>query len=208
MGSLTHVFSHLVEQAGYPGLFLAMLLGNIGIPVGTELIVPAAGAAVGSGHLSSIGPIPGVWAVAGIATAGEIAGAGILYAIGYYGGRPVVARWGKYIALNPHKLDLAHAFYERHGRKTVFLCRFIPVIRGIASLPAGISRMQKRYFFPYTAAGSALFCLGLAFAGNMLGMHINEIVPYVHKASLAILLLVVAVAVALVAWNLKKKQTA
>lgn len=208
MEHLTHFFFRLVEQAGYPGLFLVMVLGNIAIPVGTELIVLAAGAAAGSGHLPSIGLFPALWAVAGIATAGEIAGAGILYAIGYYGGRPIVAHWGKYIALNPHKLDIAHAFYERHGRKTVFLSRFIPVIRGIASLPAGISRMQKRYFFPYTAAGSALFCLGLAFMGNMLGKHINEIVPFVHKASLAIILLLVAVVVALVVANLKKKQSA
>lgn len=209
MEHLTHFFLQLVEHAGYPGLFLVMLLGNIGIPVGTELMVPAAGAFAGAGKVFvGAGALPGVWLVAAVATAGEIAGAAVLYWIGFYGGRPFVERWGKYIALNPHKLDLAHAFYERHGRKTVFLCRFIPVIRGIASLPAGISRMQKRYFFPYTAAGSALFCLGLAFMGNMLGKHINEIVPFVHKASLAIILLLVAVVVALVVANLKKKQSA
>jgi membrane protein DedA with SNARE-associated domain len=207
MEHLTQFFFRLVEQAGYPGLFLVMVLGNIGIPVGTELIVPAAGAAAGTGHLPSIGPFHALWAVAGIATAGEIAGAGILYAIGYYGGRPFVARWGKFIALNPHKLDIAHDFYERHGRKTVFLCRFIPVIRGIASLPAGISRMQKRYFFPYTAAGSGLFCLGLAFVGSTLGKHINAIAPFAHKASLAIIILVAVVVVAIVARSLKKKQS-
>jgi membrane protein DedA with SNARE-associated domain len=208
MEHLTQFFFSLVERAGYPGLFLVMLLGNIGIPVGTELIVPAAGAAAGLGRLPSLGPVPGVWAVAGIATAGEVAGSAVLYAIGFYGGRPFVDRWGKYIALNLHKLDLAHAFYERHGRKTVFLCRFIPVIRGIASLPAGISRMQKRYFLPYTSIGSALFCCGLTFAGSMLGKHFNAIAPYAHKASAAILVLLFAAVVAFVITNLKKKQSA
>ncbi len=68
-----------------------------------------------------------------------------------------------------HKLDVAHGFYERYGNETVFICRFIPFIRGIASLPAGISQMQKRYFFTYTALGSAIFCFGLALLGQPLG---------------------------------------
>jgi membrane protein DedA with SNARE-associated domain len=69
----------------------------------------------------------------------------------------------------------------------VFLCRFIPVIRGVSSLPAGISRMQKRYFFAYTAAGSAIFCFGLVFLGNAFGRHIDELAPFLHRISRLIL---------------------
>ena len=207
MEHLTH-FSYIwSSRRGIPGLFLVMLLGNVGIPVGTELMVPAAGAFAGAGKVfTSVGALPGVWAVAAVATAGEIVGAGVLYWIGFYGGRPFVERWGKYIALSPHKLDLAHAFYERHGRKTVFLSRFIPVIRGIASLPAGISRMPKRYFFPYTAGGSAIFCLGLALLGNAFGRHLDQITPYVHKASLVGIVLLAAAVIGFVLVNMKKKQ--
>jgi membrane protein DedA with SNARE-associated domain len=186
MEHLTTFFTHLVEHAGYPGLFLVMLLGNIGIPVGTELVVPMAGALAAKGLFSS------VWITGVVATAGEVVGAGLLYTIGFFGGRPFVERWGKYVGMNMHKLDIAHGFYERHGRKTVFISRFIPVIRGIASLPAGISRMQKRYFFPYTAAGSAIFCFGLVFLGSAFGKHFYEIYPYMHKFSIGLVTLVVA----------------
>lgn len=199
MEHLPHFFLDLVDHAGYLGLFVVMLLGNIGIPVGTELIVPTAGALVGMGHLSSI------WLAGGVATLGEVVGAGILYAVGFYGGRPFVERWGKYIGVTSHKLDIASAFYDRHGRKTVFISRFIPVIRGIASLPAGISRMRKRYFFPYTTAGSAIFCFGLAFLGNAFSRHFDDLAPYMHKLSLAIVALCF-IALASVIVRLKERK--
>jgi membrane protein DedA with SNARE-associated domain len=200
MEHLTQFFVQLVKHAGYPGLFTVMLLGNIGIPVGTELVVPTAGVLAAKGHFSS------VWIVGLVATLGEVAGAGILYAVGYFGGRPFVDRWGKYVGVSLHKLDIAHAFYERHGRKTVFISRFIPVIRGIASLPAGISRMQKRYFFPYTAVGSGIFCFGLALLGSALGQHGDTIGPYIHKVSLVVVVLVVLAAIGF--FVMKKKQRA
>ena len=154
MEHLVDLATHFIDRAGYGALFVLMTLGNIGIPVGTEVVMPIAGAFVAKGHLSS------VWLVGLVGTLGEVVGAGILYTIGFFGGRPFVARWGKYVGLSMKKLDVAHGFYERYGKKTVFICRFIPIIRGIASLPAGISQMQKRYFFTYTAAGYAI--LGLA----------------------------------------------
>jgi membrane protein DedA with SNARE-associated domain len=157
-----------------------MALGNIGVPVGTELVVPAAGALTATGHLSNI------WLTGLVATLGEIVGAMILYTVGFVGGRPFVMRYGKYLKLGESKYDKLHAFYEKHGAKMVFLSRFIPVIRGVASLPAGVSRMQKRYFLACTAAGSAIFCFGLAFLGNAFGHHLDAVMPYVHKFSLVI----------------------
>ena len=73
-------------------------------------------------------------------------GASILYAIGYYGGMPFVHRYGRYIRFREHELARVHTFFERYGRLTVFWCRFAPFVRGVVSLPAGISRMPKRYF--------------------------------------------------------------
>jgi membrane protein DedA with SNARE-associated domain len=177
-----------------------MILGNIGIPVGTELVVPMAGALSGPGQ-----PLPNVLLSGAVATLGEVVGAGIFYAVGYAGGRPFIERYGKFIGLNLHKLEIAHAFYERHGRKTVFLCRFVPLIRGVSSLPAGISRMQKRYFFVYTAAGSAIWCFGLVLLGSMLGRHIGEIAPYLHKLSLLVVA-VVLLALGYVAFRMSRKR--
>jgi membrane protein DedA with SNARE-associated domain len=189
----------LVDSFGYPGLFVVMVLGNLGLPVGTEVVVPAAGALAATGHLSSW------WLAALVATAGELVGGAILYAIGYYGGRPFVARWGKYVKLDEEKLDRFHAFYDRYGNVVVLICRFVPFVRGVAALPAGISRMQKRYFFLYTLIGSSIFCFGLAWLGNAFGRHIDEITPQIHRYSTAAIIVVAVAVVAFVAYRLLRK---
>lgn len=193
MGPFAAFFLHLVEHAGYGGLFFVMIVGNMGVPVGAELVVPAAGALAATGHFSNL------WLVAGVATAGELVGNILLYAIGYAGGRPFVARYGRYFKLSEKKLDAFQTFYERHGNIVVLVCRFIPFVRGVSALPAGVSRMQKRYFVAYTAVGSAVFCFGLTWLGSLFGRHIDEITPSIHKFSLlaiGLVLLVVALAVA------------
>ncbi len=192
MEHFTQIFLNIIDQAGYPGLFLVMVIGNLGIPVGTELVVPAAGALAATGHLSN------VWLAALVATAGEIVGGSILYAIGYAGGRPFVARYGRMLKLSEKKLDAFHEFYERYGNVVVFVCRFVPFVRGVSALPAGVSRMQKRYFVAYTAAGSAVFCFGLAWLGSLFGRHIDEITPQIHKFSTGFIGLVALVVLAAV----------
>jgi len=172
----------LVHAYGYAGLFVVMVLGNVAIPVGTEIVLPVAGAAAGAGHLSS-------WVLVGaVATVGEIVGGLALYAIGYYAGEPVVQRFGR---RGEHELARVHKFYERYGDRTVFICRFVPIIRGIASLPAGISRMQKRYFLTYHTLGSAIFCFGLAYLGFAFGQHLDAIVPALHRSGLFVALIAV-----------------
>jgi membrane protein DedA with SNARE-associated domain len=172
-----------------------MTLGNIGVPVGTELVMPLAGAAAAMGHLSS-------WWLAGlVGTLGEVVGGGILYAVGYAGGRPIVVRYGKYVKLSEQKLDAFHGFYEKHGNIVVLACRFLPLVRGISALPAGVSRMPKRYFFAYTALGSAGFCFGLAYLGNLFGHRIGELTHILHKFSFALIVALVIAAVAFVAYR-------
>lgn len=202
MEHLTHFFLHIIDKLGYPGLFLVMTLGNMGVPVGTELVVPAAGALAATGHLSS------VWLAALVATLGEVAGGAVLYAVGYAGGEPFVARFGRYIKVDEKKLAMFHRFYERHGNVTVFVCRFLPFVRGVAALPAGVSRMPKRVFFAYTAAGSAVFCFGLAYVGSLFGRHFDEIAPTIHRFSSLVIIAVLAAIVALVVWQVLRSRRA
>ncbi|MGH7727311.1 MAG: DedA family protein [Vulcanimicrobiaceae bacterium] len=190
MGHLTAVVLGIVEHAGYPGLFAVMALGNMGMPVGTEVVVPAAGALVATGHLSSL------WLAGLVATFGELVGGTILFAVGYFGGRPFVARYGRFLRVDDAKLDRFHAFYERHGSVVVFVCRFIPFVRGVSALPAGVSRMGLAPFLAYTALGSAVFCFGLAWLGSLFGHHLDDIAPRIHGISLAVLLALVVAAVA------------
>lgn len=186
----------LVHDYGYAGVFVVMVLGNLAMPVGTEVVMPIAGAAAGSGHLSS-------WLLVGaVGTIGEVVGGLLLYTVGYYAGEPVVHRFGKRAV---HELERVHAYYERHGRKTVFLCRFIPFVRGIASLPPGISRMQKRYFIVYHTLGSAIFCFGLAFLGFSLGKHFTEMLPLIRRFSL-VLIAVAVVAIAALLWTRRRNS--
>ncbi len=207
MEHLTQTLHDLVVHFGYAGLFIVVVLGNLGMPAALEVMVPTAGGLAAQGHLAPVGPLAGWIVVAVVATLGELLGATILYVIGFYGGLPFVHRYGRYIRFSQHEYDRVHAFFERYGRPTVFWCRFIPFVRGVSSLPAGISRMQKRYFFTYTLLGSAIFCFGLSYLGNVAGNNLDTIVGSLHKAALAIVVaLVVLVAVAVVVLRARKKK--
>jgi len=200
LDQISHVFLNLIDKLGYAGVFVVMLLGNMGIPVGTELVMPAAGALAASRHVMT-------WQGVGLAgTLGEIVGGSILYAIGYAGGRPFVSRYGKYLKLDEKKLDAFHGFFERHGNVVVFVCRFLPFVRGISALPAGVSRMQKRYFAIYTALGSTIFCFGLAYLGSLVGGHFDAISPQIHKGSTVLVALVVVAVAIFVGLRLAKKN--
>lgn len=170
-----------MKSVGYPGLFFVMVVGNCGVPIGSELVLPAAGALAAQGHLSS------PWLAGAVATLGEVAGGLVLYAVGYHGGHPFVLRYGRYLKLTEEKLRTWHEFYGRYGNGLVFVCRFIPLIRGVAALPAGVSQMRLRDFIGYTAAGSAVFCFGLVALGNALGRHWDQITPYVHLLTMIVL---------------------
>jgi membrane protein DedA with SNARE-associated domain len=196
MEHLTQTLHDLVVHFGYAGLFVVVVLGNLGMPAALEVMVPTAGGLAAQGHLAPVGPLAGWIVVAVVATFGELVGATILYTIGFYGGLPFVHRYGKYIRFSQHEYDRVHAFFKRYGRLTVFWCRFIPFVRGVSSLPAGISRMQKRYFFAYTLLGSAIFCFGLSYLGNVAGNNLDAIVGSLHKAALSIVVLLVVLAVA------------
>ena len=186
----------LVHTYGYAGLFIIMMLGNLAVPVGSEIALVAGGAAAGAGQLSS-------WLLVGLAaTLGEFVGGVLLYAIGYYGGAPIAHRFGRRAE---HELARAHGFYEKYGSGTVFICRFIPFVRGVSSLPAGISRMQKRFFITYHALGSAIYCFGLAYLGFAFGRHSDAILPAVQRSGRTLL---VAAAIAVVVFVAMRRRFA
>lgn len=199
MEQISRFFLDLIDHLGYVGVFVVMVLGNMGLPVGTEIVMPAAGALAATRGIMT-------WQGAAlVGTIGELVGGSILYAIGYAGGRPFVARYGKFLKLSEKKLDQFHEFYTRHGNIVVFLCRFLPFVRGVSALPAGVSQMPKRFFLAYTALGSAIFCFGLAYLGSILGRHFDEITPQIHKFSLTVVVALVAAVVAFVAFRMRAK---
>ncbi|HTX59994.1 MAG TPA: DedA family protein [Verrucomicrobiae bacterium] len=175
----------LVDHYGYVGVFIAMALGNIGAPIGTELIMPLTGGLVGTGHLSNL-------AVAiAVAVAAELTGQSAAYAIGRFGGVPIFERWGKYVHFGHEQLQRIHGFFERWGTFAIFVCRFLPVVRGVCGYAAGIAEMNLAHFYLWTFLGSLIFCSGLVVLGYQLGDHLNAILPLIRRGG--VLLLAVAI---------------
>ncbi|MBV8689983.1 MAG: DedA family protein [Candidatus Eremiobacteraeota bacterium] len=190
----------LVDHAGYAGLLLVMAIGNIGVPVGSEIILPAAGALVATGHLHSLA------ATIVIAVIGELLGGTVGYAIGRYGGRPFVHHYGHYVLFHEAEMARVEQFFARYGSFAIFLCRFIPVIRGIVAIPAGIARMPLLPFYLWTALGSLGFCAALIYIGHLLGKHVGVIIPAFHRFSLLIIVLIVLAVVLYIV--LRRRRTA
>ncbi|MBV9148781.1 MAG: DedA family protein [Candidatus Eremiobacteraeota bacterium] len=189
MQQLSAALLALVDHAGYFGLLLTMAIGNIGVPVGSEIILPAAGALVATGHLHSLA------ATIAVAVLGELLGGTVGYAIGRYGGRAFVHRYGHYVLFHEAEMVRVEAFFTRYGSFAIFLCRFIPVLRGIVAIPAGIARMALVPFYLWTALGSLGFCAALIYVGHTLGKNFGVIVPALHRFSLLIIILLVVVIV-------------
>ena len=199
MGQLQHLIISLVDHYGYAGLLIGMALGNIGAPIGSEIVLPAAGALTATGHL------PLLWMTVLVSVIGELLGGTVGYAIGRFGGRPLVDRYGKYVHLTHENLDRVHAFFARYGNFAIFICRFVPVIRGIVSIPAGIAEMNLPQFYMWYALGSLGFCGGLILLGNALGDHLDAIEPMLHKSGLAIA--AIAIVAIVVIWIIARRRT-
>lgn len=190
----------LIDHYGYAGLFVALVLGNFGVPIGSEIVMPAAGALTATGHLSSL------WLTISVAVAGELAGGTVGYAIGRYGGVPVIERYGKYIHFTHDRLMRVHEFFARWGTFAIFVCRFLPFIRGVAAIPAGIAEMNLGLFYLWTFLGSLIFCSFLILLGNTFGAHLDTIIPLLRKGGLVVLgVAVVAVAIAVVVVRLRAR---
>ena len=171
---LHHFITAFMTQAGYFGVMFLMAIESACIPLPSELIMPYAGFLV----------YQGVFKLFLVATFGAIGcnlGSVLAYEIGYHGGRPLVERYGRYIMLNAHDLELADRFFHRHGAWAIFIGRLLPVIRTFIALPAGIAKMPRVPFHLYTFLGSWPWCLGLAYVGLKLGEHWDTLGKYFHR---------------------------
>src|SRR5262250_2425160 len=162
LGVLFFFIKTLVASTGYAGIAILMAIESACIPLPSELIMPFAGYLVYEGTMKL------VW----VATAGAIGcnlGSLIAYEIGYFGGRPLVERYGRWILMGRREIDWADRFFQRWGEAAVFTGRLLPVIRTFIALPAGIARMPRLRFHIYTFVGSWPWCFALAWIGMKLG---------------------------------------
>lgn len=164
VATLSNFIIYVIEQLGYFGIFIGMALESACIPLPSEVIMPFSGYVAWRGELTLIG-------VTLAGTLGCLVGSLIAYAVGMYGGRPFLDRFGKYVLIRKREVDRAHEWFERHGEGTIFISRMLPIIRTFISLPAGIAQMDIRKFSVYTVLGSLPWCFALAYVGVLLGPH-------------------------------------
>src|SRR5512141_1298023 len=186
----------VIASLGYGGVVLLMAIESACVPLPSEIIMPFAGYLVYAGRFTLHGA-----ALAG--AVGCIVGSVPAYYLGQYGGRPLIERYGKYVLLSRHELDLADRLFARHGQWVVLAARLLPVIRTFIAFPAGVARMNLTKFVVYTFIGSYPWCYGLAWGGMKLGEQWDKaprLKAAFHRFALAIGLLLVA-AVAVFVWH-------
>ena len=147
----THTLDHLLQTYGYAAVALFVLIESLGVPFPGETMVITAALYAGVTHKLSQW---GIWAAA---AAGAIVGDNIGYGIGYWGGYPILLRYGPKIGLNQAKLKVGRLVFDRHGGTVVFFGRFVSVLRTYAAFLAGTNRMRYWRFFVFNASGGIVW---------------------------------------------------
>lgn len=190
--SITDWAVSLMEDLGGPGAGLAIALENLFPPIPSEVLLPLAGFTASRGEFGLVEAL--LWT-----TAGSVAGALLLYLLGALAGRDRVAGLLVRLPLVGAKdVHRAEAWFARHGDKAVLLGRFVPVVRSLVSLPAGVERMPVGRFVALTALGSGIWNSGFVLAGYGLGENWSRVEAYVGAYSRAVVVLAVLAGVAFV----------
>jgi membrane protein DedA with SNARE-associated domain len=180
-----HFVISVISHGGYAGIVLLMGIESACIPLPSEIIMPF------SGYLVHTGRFKLIW----VALAGALgcnAGSVVAYYVGVLGGRPLVERYGRFVLVTHHDLELADRWFARYGDWAVFFARLLPVVRTFIALPAGIARMNFLRFNVYTFLGSLPWCLALAYAGVKLGERWTILRQYFHRFDTVIIVLILA----------------
>src|SRR4026209_2021352 len=161
-GILSGFIVATISTLGYSGIVLLMAIESACIPLPSEIIMPFSGYLVSRGEMN-------LWGVGIAGAVGCVLGSLVAYYAGMYGGRPFIEKYGRFILLSRHDLDLADRWFAKYGEWIVFTARLLPAIRTFIAFPAGVARMNLTRFVIYTFAGSLPWCLGLAYVGQKLG---------------------------------------
>lgn len=188
---------HLLDHYAYLALFVVTFVSALGIPVGSEIAI-GYGGALASGQITGVDHHFSLALVIVVAVAGELVGSLAGYAIGYFGGRPLVDRYGRYLLLSHRDLDRAEAWFDGRGEWTALVGRLIPLLRSFVSVVAGLAEMSLGLFVVFTVIGSAMACSALAALGYSLGAtwhHVLKSVSYAGYAAAVVVVILIVLAV-------------
>jgi len=185
--SFAHWVQDVVRLFGYPGVLLLITLESTLVPIPSEVVMPFAGYMAWKGEFS----LPVILVINSVAA---LLGSGLCYLIGVKGGKPFLVKYGKFFLLRQHDIAKTEAFFARHGKKTILIGRFLPVIRHVISIPAGIARMPVRDFLLQTFLGSTVWGGTLIMLGYVVGANWEAFSKSLaHVDHLIALILVLAV---------------
>ena len=170
---------------GYWGAAFLMALESMIAPVPSELVMPFVGFLAAEGKFS----IPMAIVFTSI---GSLVGSLISYYLGLWGGRPLVLKAGRYLFLNHEHLEWTERWFAKNGSWTIFVSRFIPVVRHLISIPAGLGRMNVWSFFIFTLVGATIWNTFLLYCGYKLRQNWTLVQQYSHELDIVVGLLAVA----------------
>lgn len=200
MNTIVEWVLDLMERIGGPGIALGIFLENLFPPIPSEVILPLAGFTAAQGRYSMVEAI--LWA-----TLGSVTGALLLYGIGAALGLErlrVIAH--RMPLVDVADIDRTDAWFGRHGPKAVFFGRFVPGIRSLISIPAGIDRMPLVQFLGYTTAGSLIWNTLFIWIGHQLGDRYHLVEQYMDPISKVVYLLIILAAVGVLAWMVRRSM--
>ena len=198
---MIHWTRSIVEGLGYWGVGALMFVENFFPLIPSEVIMPLSGFATGVGDLSL-----GWVIVAG--SVGSLAGQVVFYFLGAWVGQPRLERWadryGRWLTLSGEEIRRSRRWFDRFGTPAVLLCRMVPALRQLISIPAGVARMDVPRFLLYSAIGMTAWAALLAYLGSLLGANWGAVDSYVRPATYAV---VGALVVGMVVWVVRRRRS-
>jgi len=173
-----------ISSLGYAGVGFLMAIQTMAIPMPSEIILPFAGSLIVEGRFN-------LWVLAVVGALGSGVGSSIGYYIGYKGGRPLVNKYGRYILISTHDLDLVEKFFLRFGNWSAFFGQLLPVVRSFIAFPAGAAKMAYTRFILYSMTGSFIWSLALVYFGMKLGENWTSLREKMQGFDTAIVVLIV-----------------
>jgi membrane protein DedA with SNARE-associated domain len=196
---------HFITTYGIAAVFVLMVLESACIPIPSEVTM-LVGGAMAAGAFAGTKPSLVLVIVAGVL--GNVVGSYIAWAVGRYGGTPLIMKFGKYVLLREHDLDKAERWFDNRGAVSVLVGRLLPVIRTFISLPAGIARMNPVKFGIYTTLGCIPWTAALAIVGYQVGDNYKHIADDFQGPTYIIAVLVLVAAVFLAYRHVKRTRAA
>jgi membrane protein DedA with SNARE-associated domain len=189
-----NIFTFLADL-GYIGIALALMIEVIP----SEIVLAYAGYLVSREEISFVGAV-----IAG--TIGGTIAQLFLYWMGYYGGRPFLDKYGKYLLIKKKHLDLSEQWFEKYGSGVIFTARFIPVVRHAISIPAGIAKMPWKKFTLYTTCAIIPWSIFFIFLGERLGSHWKEIDEIAQPYLRPVIIVAIVVTVIYIALQVYRRK--